>query len=500
MELELAQKLGVMDQGAEDDIPLVSPRQQKAKQAAMRTIRGGLGGGARMMPVSEGGAEDSEVKRRLLRYINARAENPDDASKWEPVMVETVPEAAELTALLNSSSEALGLFEVHVALPPDTRVQYKFFSTLSNQNTFLKSLCLGGSELNPAGAQLLATFIARTTTISNLSIPDCSISSEGVFPIVDAMLHNESITKLDLSTNRIAAGHGCARILAKMIRQDVELETLILANNQLDDKGIVDLLLAINDREAKQCGAIAQGIALPKPKATGGAAETVIDHSNIGEFLLDVRDNLLVADETALLASTLLIKSRVLGVPLVEATFGEDRSKYQALQEDADKLDLQQSKHGAGARRVSTVEEALSLASELIGENATVGKILLQTTVKKSDRSLILEGFVRAHSWHSLDLSNNNLAARAESLMLSNELGDLSTLKKLDLSRCALGRDACLALETILRSNSSLQYLDMSFNTSLTSEGVQHLFEGLKKARKLSHFTMTDCKLSIRSA
>jgi hypothetical protein len=225
-------------------------------------------------------------------------------------MVESVTEAAEMAVVLNTCSKELGLFEVHVVLCSDGKTQHKFFSSLSNSNTTLTSLCLGGSELNPSGAQFLASFISRTSTIISINASDCLIA-EGVLGIVDAMLHNESITALDLSNNRIS-GSAASHALGRMIRQDIELEKLLLSHNMLRDRDVVDLLLALNDREAKMSGGVAAGVTFREPKINvlGGTAEVDVDHAHVASFLLDVRDNLLLADETALLATTLLVKVR----------------------------------------------------------------------------------------------------------------------------------------------------------------------------------------------
>ena len=105
-QLDLARTVGALETGSMEAIPMevlssLSPRRQKAKEAAMRTMRGGLGLGKTMNHLDEDHGA-SELKGRVVRYVNARADHPKDAGQWEPIQVDTVAEASELVAILNS--------------------------------------------------------------------------------------------------------------------------------------------------------------------------------------------------------------------------------------------------------------------------------------------------------------------------------------------------------------------------------------------------------------
>ena len=273
--------------------------------------------------------ELSPVERGLVEYINARAlmkgvhEVP-----W--VTVKTHQQAEELADIFNNKLEEYQCKEVMVHFPPpddssraDQKIQiqcnnlHEFFSGLSGQ-LYLTSLILN-TEVGPKAGMFIASYVIRTQSLKVLSLTDCGLA-EGIILICEAMLHNTSVTDLNFSSNRIGGpnmiqvisftllGHHLRiflfKALARMIRKDNELVGLILTGNKIDENGLVELLIALDDREKKL---VDSGTPLSEANA----------------FFLDVSENPIVADETALLAITLLKNTKCIGAPECQASFGK---------------------------------------------------------------------------------------------------------------------------------------------------------------------------------
>ncbi|XP_076451919.1 leucine-rich repeat-containing protein 34-like isoform X2 [Babylonia areolata] len=92
-----------------------------------------------------------------------------------------------------------------------------------------------------------ANMLKVNTSLQEIHFQKYDMRDFGAFRLAENLMHNFTLTYLDLSSNRITRDG--VKELAKVLKQDTALETLDLSNNRLEDDGamhIADALASIN--------------------------------------------------------------------------------------------------------------------------------------------------------------------------------------------------------------------------------------------------------------
>lgn len=129
-------------------------------------------------------------------------------------------------------------------------------------NTTLTQLDLGGNRLGNGSGKLLAEALKRTTTLTSLDIRECSIEGDGAVQLSSAVLASTTIkqfngvpvtfsstlTKLDLSNNKVGEAGGLVIIPQLHLEGNASLTQLDLASNMMGDKsgGLLVAALKLN--------------------------------------------------------------------------------------------------------------------------------------------------------------------------------------------------------------------------------------------------------------
>lgn len=104
-----------------------------------------------------------------------------------------------------------------------------FISNLKNASCDLKH-----SSLGPKGMQAVATALIQNNYITELSLCDNCIHSEGTVYLEKLLLENFNITKIDASENEIRSVG--AHSMARVIKENNSLLSMSLAENNFKDK------------------------------------------------------------------------------------------------------------------------------------------------------------------------------------------------------------------------------------------------------------------------
>eukprot|EP00762_Andalucia_godoyi_P004972 ANDGO_01364.mRNA.1 hypothetical protein CAOG_05626 len=128
----------------------------------------------------------------------------------------------------------------------------------------ISSLVLSGNVLGDAGAQEVANLVQQWPSLSSLSMEDCHVSDAGGMSIALALGNLNSadldgndydghlptkgsrLVFLDLSSNKLANDFAFA--FSSSLRTNRSLQTLILSNNRIADKGGVALAEVLRDK------------------------------------------------------------------------------------------------------------------------------------------------------------------------------------------------------------------------------------------------------------
>jgi len=112
----------------------------------------------------------------------------------------------------------------------DVMLVARMVQALSN-NTGLRSLNLGGCNINPDGAAAIASFMASNTCIQHLLLPFNSVQVAGAEAFAETLLTNRTLLHLNLRQNGIGVVGGEA--LAECLRLNDTLKELCLADNNV---------------------------------------------------------------------------------------------------------------------------------------------------------------------------------------------------------------------------------------------------------------------------
>lgn len=107
-------------------------------------------------------------------------------------------------------------------------------------NTCVTHLDLSLNAVTDAGAAAVAEMLAGNSTLLNLELDGNSLSNTGVSALCDALAHNQSLNRLDLSNNHRIDNEGAQR-LASMLKLNTSLQFLHIRSCGVGTKGIAQL-------------------------------------------------------------------------------------------------------------------------------------------------------------------------------------------------------------------------------------------------------------------
>ena len=111
-------------------------------------------------------------------------------------------------------------------------------------NRYLAQLNIDRADLQNGGDQIVAATLGSCTNLSHVGLPCCSISSEQLLPIVEAIRGLTSLVELNLGGNRI--GNGGCEVVATLLSDPISnLHTLNLRRNAIDNEGATILANAL---------------------------------------------------------------------------------------------------------------------------------------------------------------------------------------------------------------------------------------------------------------
>ena len=100
------------------------------------------------------------------------------------------------------------------------------------------------NRISDAGAVSVAEALHHNSTLTKLDLSNNSISDAGAVSVAEALHHNSTLTKLDLSNNSISDAGAVA--LAQALHHNSILTRLHFSNNNISDAGAVALAQALH--------------------------------------------------------------------------------------------------------------------------------------------------------------------------------------------------------------------------------------------------------------
>ena len=120
-------------------------------------------------------------------------------------------------------------------------------------NNWLKSLKVSyNTNIGDTGAGALGQMLRSNTTLEELEIEECGITSDGAVKLAEALSKNTTLKILDMRMNEI--GEEGAKAISKMLEKNMTLETLYLhGDRSLEWEGASVLIASLAKNTKLQC-------------------------------------------------------------------------------------------------------------------------------------------------------------------------------------------------------------------------------------------------------
>jgi NLR family CARD domain-containing protein 3 len=224
----------------------------------------------------------------------------------------------------------------------------------------LRSLQLPKNNLTVSCAKALAHIIHSTPTLVDLDLSDNCVKAEGLSIVIDDALAVSTcrLTDLNLSNNKLGGRQG-ASLIAKLLRDNTSLRTLVLGHNDLGGRNqsmkeiltslhrscLLHLDLTANKLGDRGAAGIAEALAAPDGKLQilnlannkirySGAyklADAFVKHNNTALLKLDLRDNMIEAEGAQAFGSALRLSYTLQELNLSRNNIGDDGLRVIAL-------------------------------------------------------------------------------------------------------------------------------------------------------------------------
>eukprot|EP01129_Flabellula_baltica_P011332 TRINITY_DN493_c0_g1_i1.p1 TRINITY_DN493_c0_g1~~TRINITY_DN493_c0_g1_i1.p1 ORF type:complete len:1052 (-),score=238.04 TRINITY_DN493_c0_g1_i1:28-3183(-) len=125
------------------------------------------------------------------------------------------------------------------------------FQGLSN-NRSIAELILNGNETNKQGIQLLADFVAISTSIQKLGLRYCGIEKKSFTILGKGLQENSTLTSLDLSHNKLSSIEACMKMSDAIGNLDCRIVELNLSSCCMKYKQLRELSEGFSDNQSIQ--------------------------------------------------------------------------------------------------------------------------------------------------------------------------------------------------------------------------------------------------------
>ncbi|XDV23186.1 hypothetical protein PO909_027873 [Leuciscus waleckii] len=400
-----------------------------------------------------------------------------------------------------------------------TKKSCAVLATVLSKNTILKEMDLNNSRLLDSGVKEICEGL-KTSKLKILKLSNCSITEEGYKALASALRSNPShLIELDLTGNdpgksgvkelndllqdqncqlktlgflAPAADEACQYVRGIVGKNLLLLRELNLSDRELGDSNVKNLVPLLQDKHCKLNTLMLRNCGLTEESCS--ALATVL-RSNSSLKELDMSNNNLQDSGVKKLQKRLentncrLQKLRLSNCSITEEGYKALASALRSNPSHLIELDLTGNDPGqSGVKELNNLlqdqncqlktlrflapaaDEACQYVRGIVGKN-----LLLLRELNLSDRELG-------------DSNVKNLVP-----LLQEKHCKLNTLM---LRNCGLTEESCSALATVLRSNSSLNELDMS-NNNLQDSGVKKLQKGLENTNcRLQKLRLSDCRIT----
>ena len=281
-----------------------------------------------------------------------------------------------------------------------------------HHNSTLQKLDLSNNSLSDAGVTAVAQALHHNSTLRRLDLSNNSVSDAGVTAVAQALHHNSTLRRLDLSNNSVSDAGVTA--VSQALHHNSTLQELDLSNNSVSDAGVT---------------AVSQAL-----------------HHNSTLQELDLSNNSVSDAGVTAVAQALHHKS--------------------ALQE------LHLSNNSISNAGATVLAQALE-------HNSTLGVLdLSNNSISDTGVTALAQAIHHNSTLRMLHLSKNNISD-AGATALAQAIHHNSALRMLDVSNNSISDAGVTDLAKALRDNSSLLGLYVSGNDGILEEGTCQLVQAL---------------------
>ena len=316
--------------------------------------------------------------------------------------------------------------------------------------------------ISDAGAVAVAQALHHNSTLRRLDLSNNSISDAGAVALAQALHHNSTLWKLDLSNNSI--GDAGAVALAQALHHNSTLGELDLSNNSIGDAGAVALAQALHHNSTLWKLHLSNN-------SIGDAGAVALAQALHRNSTLDLSNNSIGDAGAVALAQALHHNSTLGELNLSNNSIGETGAVAlaQALHHNSTLRELNLSNNSIGDTGAVALAQALH-------HNSTLGVLGLSYNSISDAGAVALAQALHHSTLERLDLSNNSISD-AGAVALAQALHH-STLRELNLSNNSIGYAGAVALAQALHHNSTLRELNLS-NNSISDTGAAALAQAL---------------------
>jgi Ran GTPase-activating protein (RanGAP) involved in mRNA processing and transport len=307
---------------------------------------------------------------------------------------------------------------------------------------------------------------SQDSKVKELVLKKVDTRTVGWHPVMQELGRNTTLTSLTLRDSGL--NHESVQQLQAVLRQNTALQHLILRGNNLKSAGLAEIAPAL--------------------------------YRNTSIKSLDLSDNGLDDIESANVLRELIRRNKTItSLSLVDNPFGRNSTAARIILEGLhsntalEQLDL---------GNCELNDQGMSiLATALAIRNVSILELDLQWNdiTSMGVRALVDDHVEVVKTLTKLSLSGNSIRCEGATI-LANALEDnaLPSLKELQLDSCGIRDDGFVALASALKQNTSLQILDLGWNT-FGDRGFMALAESLPNMKGLQQIKMSGVRGSCRS-
>jgi Ran GTPase-activating protein (RanGAP) involved in mRNA processing and transport len=354
------------------------------------------------------------------------------------------------------------LRDLTLKFPADTANVSQILTSLRD-HPLLRKLCLFGHVVDLTGLETV--LLSDTSKITELDIRRYYAGPPipaGLSHVLQALGRCPKLTKLGLCDVRL--DHDNARLLRMALCNIPSLQTLVLARSLLGSFGLAELATAL--------------------------------YRNTSIKVLDLTGNRLGDMKSAIILRDILRRNKT--ITTLDLTANLSGATTGAVECIADGLGSNSTLLKIDLSHCQLEDHGVSVLAQTLGSrNTTLQKItLFRNTITSTGIGVLLDTTEQSSNHITdLDLRLNHVSEEG-AILLARSLGNnaLPNLTRLTLSSCGTQDDGFIMLVSALERNTSLLYLDLSNNYSLSERAFFSLAESLPEINTLQQLDLTWCR------